>query len=363
MRNKSFGTRIHILRKQANLTQKELANMLGVSEPAVCKWETDSSMPDIMLLTPLARALHTDVNTLFAYEEIMSADKVKELSAAAENMGLTDGAEKELSYWKQILQEYPNSELLKLEYVKEVTKLQQQGLLTEEQYIVLETMLLKLEKSEDIEVRETALLYLISYYIRLKKYDEAEKYINEIPAFDFNSQHMKALLYFEKKDYAAGLKQSEQFLLECAQNMLICLSHMSESAHVLGDKQREAHYIEMMCQLEEMLQIPFYRGAAQRMMYHIRLEDYDKALDCFEEYADKMIHAHDILKESEFFAEVYPDAAFISNGSFISLEDFMQEQWKVMKKPVYMSRIREEERFALAMKKLEDYFTSCSGDK
>ena len=66
----TFGKRICRLRKQANMTQRELANLLGISEPAVCKWETDSSMPDIMLLEPLARALHTDLNTLFSYEEI-----------------------------------------------------------------------------------------------------------------------------------------------------------------------------------------------------------------------------------------------------------------------------------------------------
>ena len=72
----TFGKRICRLRKQANMTQRELANLLGISEPAVCKWETDSSMPDIMLLAPLARALHTDVNTLLSYEETVSPEKV-----------------------------------------------------------------------------------------------------------------------------------------------------------------------------------------------------------------------------------------------------------------------------------------------
>ncbi|MEE1525445.1 MAG: helix-turn-helix transcriptional regulator, partial [Lacticaseibacillus paracasei] len=45
------------------LTQEELANKIGVSAPAVSKWEKGVSYPDITLLPALARILGTDVNT------------------------------------------------------------------------------------------------------------------------------------------------------------------------------------------------------------------------------------------------------------------------------------------------------------
>ena len=45
-------------RRQAlGLTQEQLAGKLGVSAPAVNKWEKAASFPDITLLPPLARAL------------------------------------------------------------------------------------------------------------------------------------------------------------------------------------------------------------------------------------------------------------------------------------------------------------------
>ena len=110
----TFGKRICRLRKLANMTQRELANLLGISEPAVCKWETDSSMPDIMLLTPLARALHTDLNTLFLYEEELAPERVKEFADTAEEICRADGTDAELQYWKEKLQEFPNSELLQM---------------------------------------------------------------------------------------------------------------------------------------------------------------------------------------------------------------------------------------------------------
>ena len=42
-------------RKELGLTQDRVAELLGVSAPAVNKWENGNSYPDITLLPPLAR--------------------------------------------------------------------------------------------------------------------------------------------------------------------------------------------------------------------------------------------------------------------------------------------------------------------
>ena len=57
--NLRIGKKIIELRKTRGMTQEQLAAALGVTAPAVSKWETDSSYPDITLLCPLARALGT----------------------------------------------------------------------------------------------------------------------------------------------------------------------------------------------------------------------------------------------------------------------------------------------------------------
>ena len=355
MANETFGKKVNRLRKQTGMTQRELAGILGISEPAVCKWETDSSMPDIMLLVPLARALHTDLNTLFSYEENISSERVKELVDTAGEIGLEEGTERELAYWRNVLQEYPNSEHLKLEYVRKLTKLQMQGEISEEQMSVAEPLLLELTESVNEELREPARLYLVSFYIRSKRFGEAEELISTLSPFDFNARHMKALLLYETKDYTAGLMESEQFLFECVQNALICLSHMATIASVPGDKEKECFYAETMCRLEEMFGVPFYRGETSMINYYIRQKEYEKAVECFERYVERMLCAEDILKESRFFAEVNPEIKFISNGSFVSLEEFREELWKVMQTPGYMSKIRDDERVKAGYKKLQQY--------
>lgn len=59
-------------RKALSLTQEQLAALLGVSTPAVNKWEKGSSYPDITLLPALARVLKTDLNTLLSFQDDLS---------------------------------------------------------------------------------------------------------------------------------------------------------------------------------------------------------------------------------------------------------------------------------------------------
>ena len=53
----SIGKNIAKFRKALNLTQEELGQRLGVTNQAVSKWESEVSMPDIMLLPQIAAVL------------------------------------------------------------------------------------------------------------------------------------------------------------------------------------------------------------------------------------------------------------------------------------------------------------------
>jgi len=60
----TFGQRLKKYRKINDLTQQELAEMIGVSTQAVSKWETDSGMPDISQIVPLTRVLGVSADLL-----------------------------------------------------------------------------------------------------------------------------------------------------------------------------------------------------------------------------------------------------------------------------------------------------------
>lgn len=72
MDNIIFGKFIRTSRKEKGLTQKQLADMLHVSDKTISKWENGAGFPDIKLLEPLATCL--EVSLL----ELMQSGRVKE---------------------------------------------------------------------------------------------------------------------------------------------------------------------------------------------------------------------------------------------------------------------------------------------
>ena len=64
MKKQTMGEIIGALRKEKGMTQKDLADKMGVTDKAVSKWERNLSCPDISSLPMLAEVLGTSVETL-----------------------------------------------------------------------------------------------------------------------------------------------------------------------------------------------------------------------------------------------------------------------------------------------------------
>ena len=79
MDQKKIGSFIAARRKDNNLTQNQLAEMLGITDKAVSKWETGKSMPDLSLFCPLCDLLHITLNELLS-GEFISDENLKEKS-------------------------------------------------------------------------------------------------------------------------------------------------------------------------------------------------------------------------------------------------------------------------------------------
>lgn len=60
------------LREERNMTQLELANLLGVSDKTISKWENSRGLPDITLVEDLAKVLGISVIELFTGDNILN---------------------------------------------------------------------------------------------------------------------------------------------------------------------------------------------------------------------------------------------------------------------------------------------------
>ena len=74
MEQEKIGKFILQLRKEKNMTQKELAEKLGVTDRAISKWENGRGMPELSLMKALCDELGISVNELLSGEKIESED-------------------------------------------------------------------------------------------------------------------------------------------------------------------------------------------------------------------------------------------------------------------------------------------------
>lgn len=74
-----IGKIISTKRKGKGVTQEELAQHLGVSKPAVSKWESGQSYPDILLLPVMAAYFNISVDELLGYEPQMTKEDIRKL--------------------------------------------------------------------------------------------------------------------------------------------------------------------------------------------------------------------------------------------------------------------------------------------
>lgn len=101
---KKTGEFIAAMRREKGVTQRDMAEALGISDKTVSKWETGRGMPDVSLMLPLCAFLDISVNELLAgerlsgesysqkaEENIMELMKTTEKNARAQRWSIVGG--------------------------------------------------------------------------------------------------------------------------------------------------------------------------------------------------------------------------------------------------------------------------------
>ena len=97
----NIGANIARLRREHNMKQDELAEMLDVTPQAVSKWENGASMPDIALLPKLANIFGVTIDDLFGVNntpkpdvQMLPAEKRKSFDEMILRVRVRDGGDK-----------------------------------------------------------------------------------------------------------------------------------------------------------------------------------------------------------------------------------------------------------------------------
>ena len=173
-------------RKEAGMTQEEMANRLGVTTPAVNKWENSNSKPDIELLAPIVRLLDISLDTLLSFHEKLSDTEIEEIIRKMDRMFSEEGYEKTYEWALRLIKEYPNCNMLiwqtavMLDARRITDKCTNQEKYDKQINAWYELAL----HDENEEIQHHAADSLFGFYLRKKDYTKAEKYLDYFSEYD-----------------------------------------------------------------------------------------------------------------------------------------------------------------------------------
>ena len=280
-----IGEIIRKYRKERNMTQEEMANRLGVTAPAVNKWENGNSMPDILMLAPIARLLEISLDTLLSFQDELTPEEITHFIYETSEQLKSKPYDEAFQWSKKIIEQYPNCK----ELIWQTAVLLDARRLTAEipdsesydDYIV--NCYTRALESENEVIRNHAADSLFGFYSRKEQYDKAEEYLSYFSLQNPERKFKQAQIYSNTGRIDEAYKEFERLLFSyytMASAVLhnIYMLAMQENnlskAHMLTDKQQE---------LANVFDISSYHELTCKLEYETAVKDTDAAIKTMEE--------------------------------------------------------------------------------
>ena len=209
-----LGERIRVRRQALGLTQEQLAQKLGVSAPAVNKWERNLNYPDITLLPALARALGVDLNTLLSFQEELTEEEIGEFLNRLYEASQTGGSGAAFALAEDKLREYPNSDQLAYSVAGILAGIlalqpEEDGPERQGQEAEVTALYERCVRSADPQIREWATYTLASRCVNTGELERAEALLGQLSDTHREKQELTARLR-----WAQGRRQEAWVLVE-----------------------------------------------------------------------------------------------------------------------------------------------------
>ena len=103
MNQEKIGKYIAEIRKQKNMTQKELAEKIGICDKTISKWECGNGMPDISYLESLCNSLDITVNELLSGESLSEQSYSKKAEENIMALMKENETQKKSNFWQIVI--------------------------------------------------------------------------------------------------------------------------------------------------------------------------------------------------------------------------------------------------------------------
>ena len=251
-------------RKSLGLTQEQVADYLGVTTPAVNKWEKGGSCPDISLLAPLARLLKIDLNTLLGFNEEITKQELILFCKETHETVLSKGFDAGFSLAQDKIREYPNSDTLLHNLALQLQGLLATAGLAEDEaraYLdQIDAWYDRLTHSEEAVIRNSASYMLASRAISDSQFEKAQEYLDQMPNRNDtpDKRMLQATIYLNQSRAEEAAELMERTLLTSVNDMQMVLYKLIDANAAIGDHETAAYVAERVSGLAELFDLNRY---------------------------------------------------------------------------------------------------------
>ncbi len=266
---------IRFYRKQKNMTQEEMASALGISTPAVNKWESGITCPDISLLAPLARLLDISLDTLLSFERELSNAEIEKLAKEADARLKTQTFDEAWDWMLQKAHMYPNCDLLILQLAilangfclmhEETRKIEVEN--------QIQQWLTHLLQSQDETVRFHAATALYHRFLNDEQYHQAEDILQFFSTQNPLRKQYQALLYEKTGNINQALRLYEELLFQEFQVISTVFASLNSIAIAENDFQKSQYLTDKLIQLAKLFEMGTYHEIACQLDLAVAKKD------------------------------------------------------------------------------------------
>lgn len=201
----SIGENLKRLRLQKDITQEQLATVLGVSPQAISRWENNSAYPDITMLPSIAIFYNTTIDELIGMGEICKTENINKIHHNVHLLMRDNKIDETITMLKEALKFHPNSFLLDLASTLAQKSNQNNDITLIEEAISLFERSLQGDRS--MKSKSTIVVNLVFLYLKLDKADKADELIKSLPHI-WESREILMPERYDGDEYVKELKKS-----------------------------------------------------------------------------------------------------------------------------------------------------------
>ena len=272
-------------RKEIGFTQEQVAEYLGVSAPAVNKWEKGATYPDISLLPALARLLKVDLNILLCFNEGLSEQEVNHFCKEAVDTIRKSGFESGFTRVIAKTREYPNcfklmhSAALVLEGAMMMSGMSAED---KEKYNGrIMALYERAAKSDDEQLRNKAVFMLASKCIGRGEYDKAQEMLDLLPerTGDADKRQLQANLWIKQGRLTEAAKFLERkLLLAGTTEIQVVLISLADIALKEGNNQDASELAELSRKAAKLFELWDYYSFVAPLQVALAQENVEESI-------------------------------------------------------------------------------------